>query len=105
MEETEMPVVTVSSKGQLVIPKKIRDALGIKAKQKINLKLVGNHVQMEPLPKDPVEYFCGVFKEGPSLTEALLRDREEEKKREEKKDSRFLRRSGLSQTGKKSRTG
>ena len=91
-----MPVVTVSSKGQLVIPKKMRDALGIKAKQKVNLKLVENHVEMEPLPKDPVEYFCGIFSEGSSLTEALLRDRREDKEREEEKNPRFLRPSGIS---------
>jgi AbrB family looped-hinge helix DNA binding protein len=97
-----MPITTVSSKGQLVIPKEIRNALGIKPKQKMNLKIVEDHVEMEPLPENPVEYFCGIFKEGSSLTEALLREREEDKKREEKRDTRFLRSSGLSKTRKRS---
>jgi uncharacterized protein len=45
-----MPVVTVSTKGQLVIPKEIREALGIKPKQKVLLKLVKDHAEIEPLP-------------------------------------------------------
>jgi len=32
-----------------------------------------------------VDYFCGIFKMGPSLTRALLRDRQEEMNRENKK--------------------
>ncbi len=96
-----MPVVTVSSKGQLVIPKEIRESLGIKPKQKVLLKLVNDPVEIEPLPKDPIEYFCGIFKEGPSLTEALLKEREEDKKREENKFARFIRSSSLPKTRKK----
>jgi AbrB family looped-hinge helix DNA binding protein len=91
-----MTIATVSSKGQLVIPKEIRDYLGIKPKQKVLLKIVKDHVEIEPLPENPVEAFRGIFKEGSSLTKALLREREEDKRREEKKSSRFLRASGLS---------
>lgn len=95
-----MSIANVSSKGQLVIPKKIRDDLGIKPKQKVLLKVVRNHVEIEPLPENPVEVFCGVFRKGSSLTRALLKDREEEKKREEEKSTRFLRPSRLSKTRK-----
>jgi AbrB family looped-hinge helix DNA binding protein len=96
-----MSIATVSSKGQLVIPKEIRKALGIKPKQKMNLKIVKDHVELEPLPENPVEYFYGIFKEGSSLTEALLREREEDKKGEEKKYTRFVRSSGISKTRKR----
>jgi len=91
-----MPIVTVSSKGQLVIPKKVRKALGIKPKQKVLLKVVKDHAEIEPLPENPVKHFCGIFKEGPSLTKALLKEREEDKKREEKKFVRLVRPSGIS---------
>ncbi len=95
-----MPVVTISSKGQLVVPKEIREALGIKPKQKVLLELVEDHVEIEPLPEDPIEHLCGIFKDHPvSLTAELLKDREEEKKREQKKGARFLRHSRLSETG------
>jgi len=56
-----MPISTVSAKGQLVIPKEIRDKLGIKPKQKVLLKVVKNHAVIEPLPDNPIEYFCGIF--------------------------------------------
>lgn len=78
-----MSIAIISSKGQLVIPKDIRDALKIKPKQKVLLKLVNDHAVIEPLPEDPVEYFCGIFKDGTSLTKALLKDRNEERRREE----------------------
>jgi len=45
-----MPISTLSSKGQLVIPKEVRDALGIKPKQKLLLKVVKGHIVIEPLP-------------------------------------------------------
>ena len=90
-----MPISTVSSKGQLVIPKEIRDKLGIKPKQKVLLKVVKGHAVIEPLPDDPVEYFCGIFKEGASLTEALLKQRSEEKI-----STRLIRPSRISKRGK-----
>ena len=95
-----MPVVTISSKGQLVIPKKIREALGIKPKQKILLKLVEDHAEIEPLPDDPIQHLCGIFKDHPvSLTAELLKDREEDKRREEKKSSRFVRHPRVPEAG------
>lgn len=96
-----MPIVTLSTKGQLVIPKEIREALGVKPGNKVFFKMVKDHlVEILPVPEDPVRHFCGIFKEGPSLTQALLKEREEDKKREEKKLNRLLRTSRLSKAGK-----
>ena len=39
-----MAISTLSLKGQLVIPKEVRDALGIKPKQKLLLKVVKGHI-------------------------------------------------------------
>ena len=80
-----MATVMTSAKGQVVIPKKEREAIGIKPGSKVTVKAVKDHIEIHPLPDDPVEYYCGIFKEGTSLTEALLREREEDLKYEQKK--------------------
>ena len=49
------------------------------------MKVVDDHIELTPLPEDPVEGFCGVFSRGPSLTKALLRKRKEDARLEEKK--------------------
>ena len=86
-----MSLVTVSSKGQIVIPKDIRKDLHIKPKQRVLLKMVKDHAEIIPMPDDPVEAFCGIFRDGPSLVNALLNERKEEQKREEKSAARTLR--------------
>ena len=95
-----MSIVTTSSKGQVVIPKEERQKLGLKPGSKAMVKAVHDHIEIYPLPEDPIDYFCGIFKEGPSLTEALLRDRKEEMGREGEKITRQLRASGLSKKRK-----
>jgi AbrB family looped-hinge helix DNA binding protein len=80
-----MTTATISSKGQIVIPKNVRDALNMKPKQKVLFRVVKDHLEVVPLPENPVEAYCGIFKEGSSLVDALLKDRKEELKREEQK--------------------
>ncbi len=96
-----MSIVTTSPKGQVVIPKKEREKLGIKPGAKVLVETVNDHIEIRPLPDDPIEYFCGVFKDGASLTESLLRERKEDLRREEEKVARFLRSSNISKKGKK----
>ncbi len=91
-----MPVVTTSAKGQVVIPKKERDKIGIKPGSKVMVEAVGDRIEIHPLPENPIDYFCGIFKEGSSLTKALLKERKEDLKREEEKAARLFRPSGLS---------
>jgi len=84
----------------MVIPKEMREALSIKARQKVLIKLAKDHLEVIPLPEDPAEAFCGAFENGSSLTEALLHQRKEDSEREEKKAARFIRHSRVSQKGK-----
>jgi AbrB family looped-hinge helix DNA binding protein len=80
-----MPVVTTSSRGQIVIPREIRKKLQILPGKKILVKVEGNRAVLVPLPDDPVDHFCGVFKGGPSLTKALLKERRKDRDHEEEK--------------------
>jgi len=80
-----MAAVVTSAKGQVVIPKKEREMIGIKPGSKVIVELVNDHIEIRPLPEDPVEHFCGIFKEGSSLTRALLKERKEDLKREKEK--------------------
>ena len=81
-----MATVTTSAKGQVVIPKRAREKIGIKPGSKVVVEVIEHHIEIRPVPENPVEYFCGIFKEGSSLTEALIKERKEDLKREEKKD-------------------
>jgi AbrB family looped-hinge helix DNA binding protein len=80
-----MATVVTSAKGQVVIPKKEREMIGIKPGSKVIVELVNDHIEIRPLPEDPVEHFCGIFKEGSSLTRALLKERQEDLRREKEK--------------------
>jgi AbrB family looped-hinge helix DNA binding protein len=77
-------VITASSRGQIVIPKEIRRDLKIVPGKKLSVKEESGRILITPLPDDPVEAFCGVFDDGPSLTQALLEERKEDKARETK---------------------
>ena len=80
-----MNIATASSRGQIVIPKEIWKRLNIVAGKKLAIKAEGDHVLLTPLPDDPVEAFCGIFREKSSLTRALTEHRGRDKDREEKK--------------------
>ncbi len=53
---------TVSSKGQIVIPKDFREDLGIKEGQKVVIEEVAGAIVIIPVPKDPVKALRGLAK-------------------------------------------
>ena len=82
-----MPIVKTSSKGQIVIPKQIREKLGIGPGKKVLFRLVGNHAEIVPLSDEPVKAMRGMLKSGMSLADELLKER--------KKDSEIDERRGI----------
>lgn len=79
-----MPTVVTSAKGQVVIPKKERDKVGIKPGTRVVVEAVDDHIEVRRLPENPIEHFHGIFKKGTSLTRALLVERRRDGKFEEK---------------------
>jgi AbrB family looped-hinge helix DNA binding protein len=90
-----MTIVKSSAKGQVVIPREIRKALGIVPGARFDVRVEGKEIVLFPLPGDPVRALRGILKGGPSMTKALLEDRRAEYEREEKKAARLVRRARL----------
>jgi len=55
-----MNVVTVSSKYQVVIPKEIRDSIGLKAGTSLELICYGNRIELVPI--QAIQNLKGIFK-------------------------------------------
>jgi AbrB family looped-hinge helix DNA binding protein len=57
---TVMPTVTVSPKFQVVIPKEVREAMDIKAGQKVHMMLFKGHIALIPII--PMDELRGIAK-------------------------------------------
>jgi len=80
-----MAIVKTHAKGQIIIPKEIRDRLGIKPGKRVSIKVVGDHAEIKPLPDDPIEFLTGIFKDYPkSLATELLDERKGDNEIDEK---------------------
>ncbi|HEB65879.1 MAG TPA: AbrB/MazE/SpoVT family DNA-binding domain-containing protein [Chloroflexi bacterium] len=86
-----MNTVTVSKKGWVVIPKKIRERYGMRPGTKVAFIEYGGTIALVPLPEDPIEAAQGILQNGSGkpLTEELLEERRREYEREEAKIRRF----------------
>ena len=74
-----MPIVKTHAKGQIIMPKEIRDKLGIKPGKALLVKLVDDHVEIQPLPDDPIEFLTGIFKDHRrSMSHELVKERKED---------------------------
>jgi AbrB family looped-hinge helix DNA binding protein len=74
-----MAIVKTHGKGQIIMPKDIRDKLGIKPGTSISVDLVDDHVEIRPLPDDPIEFLTGFFKNhSRSLAQELLEERKKD---------------------------
>jgi AbrB family looped-hinge helix DNA binding protein len=79
-----MAIVKTYPKGQVVIPKEIRERLGIKPGKALSLDLVDDHIEIRPLPDDPIEFLTGMFAEQPgSMASELLEERMKDNERDE----------------------
>lgn len=79
----ETSVLTI--KGQLLIPKRIRNKYGIKAGVKVIFEETDNGVVIRPMNENYFKSFMGVLKSTGNLKEEIQQMKAEEKKLEERK--------------------
>ena len=64
-------VAILSTKGQLVIPADIREALGLGPGTKISLTVEGDRIILRPITAKLIDDMMGMFAGGPSMTDEL----------------------------------
>lgn len=76
----------VTSKGQLVVPAEIRRRYGIKAGTRINFVEENGRIIFQPVTREYIRSFRGIFKlksGEKAATQEFREDRDRERKREE----------------------
>jgi len=76
---------TVSTRGQVSIPAKLRKKYLIEPEMQVEWIEEGNAIKIIPLPKDPIKAFRGAGR-GRYTSEKLLRDRRRERREENARD-------------------
>ena len=77
-----MPVVPISPKGQILIPKRIREKYGVKPGSNVQILEEPGGIVTKPAPEDPIAAACGFLEGDFSLTEDLIREHEKERENE-----------------------
>jgi AbrB family looped-hinge helix DNA binding protein len=80
--ENVMETVRLSSKGQLVIPKKVRERLGIAPGAVLDVRLDGQTLVLTPRRRSPQQALLGSLGDY-----ALLEELTQEREREREKDA------------------
>lgn len=73
-----MTTIKTLSKGQIIIPAKIRKKYHIKPGTKIQIMEYGGIIYLIPPVEDPIKAACGLLPSKPSLSEKLLKERKGE---------------------------
>jgi AbrB family looped-hinge helix DNA binding protein len=82
-----MHTAYVTSKGQLAVPAKLRHKYNIKKGTRINFIEDDGRIVMQPVTREYIQSFCGIFKLKPgekSVVQELLEERRAEREREDR---------------------
>ena len=77
-----MTISVITTKGQIVIPSKIRRKLNMKSGTKIYIEERGNEIILKPITSAYFENIAGVLDTKGKLSKSLLDDRARDKDRE-----------------------
>lgn len=83
MANTQSLTAVVTSKGQLVVPARIRRKFGIKPGTHIRFIERGQEILFQPVTKEFIRSLQGSLREDGPVTADLLRDRAADRRREE----------------------
>ena len=89
-----MNINKISHKGQIVIPKPLREKYGLKPECKVRITEIDGHIAIIPLFDDPIKDIRGIFKKRHpdqtiSANEIIKEYQEEEKALASRKEARF----------------
>jgi AbrB family looped-hinge helix DNA binding protein len=70
-------LVRLSSRGQLVIPKAVRQALGLRAGTQFNVRLSEGIILLEPVTVSPITTLFGKYSDADFLTDMETEHRQE----------------------------
>ena len=80
-----MNTTIMTTKGQIVIPAKIRKRLKILTGTKFSVEEKKGELLLKPIGKEYLEKFCGILDTKGKLCKNLLKEREISKRLEDKK--------------------
>ena len=80
-----METAYVTSKGQLVVPARLRRKYGIRPGTKICFIERDNEIIFQPVTREYIRSVCGMLKSETSVTVELLKERARDKEREDAK--------------------
>lgn len=79
----------ISTRWQTVVPKQIREELGLGPDWTLSWEVQDGVAVVVPIPPDPVRALYGLYKgRGHSMVEELLEERRRDREREEAKERR-----------------
>jgi AbrB family looped-hinge helix DNA binding protein len=79
-----MTIVQLSPKGQILLPKRVRDKYGVKPGSQVLILEEPDGIVLKPAPEDPVAAACGFLEGDFSLTQDLAQDHRLENEKEKR---------------------
>jgi AbrB family looped-hinge helix DNA binding protein len=77
----------ITAKGRLTVPSRIRRRFGIKPGTRVNFVEEGDRIIFQPVTREYIDSFCGIFKLKPgekSVVQEHLEERRAEREKENK---------------------